>query len=317
MVVFPWSSRHRLCYSSSSLRSRLLSQLYNDVTRSFFLSPVPPHLRPRPRPRPLTSAYFASFLPPCLTSSLPSSTRPPPPLFLLRPSLGSHLTTPVFGHKSRTCPPRPANQSAKSTRLPLHVPCPAPPNRLFHWKRSRPLASHSPPRPLLLPYLLSPHVRMSAVPPTLHQDYSTVKHTYNTLRSDRFSANMKRESSPSLFSFSSRTQRCSDGNSKPLPIHHHPILSGTSSGYLLPSQVSVWALQGRGCFSHTCCLSLPGQRCLSYEFANCLRAWCTETYIPIQTIFSHLDTVHDSSRFGNDVTECLLHPRWLASATCH
>ena len=142
-----------------------------------------------------------------------------------------------------------------------------------------------------------------------------MKHTYNTRRSDRSSSYMKPESSPSLFSFSSRTQRCSDGNLKPLPIHPHPILS-RHLVRLSPS-FWVWALgptQGRGCFSRTCCLTLRGQTCL-YEFANSC-APDPRKLTSQFTNFSHLDTEsHDSSRFGNDVTECLLHPRRLASAT--
>jgi hypothetical protein len=103
----------------------------------------------------LTSASSEpSSLPPHLTSSTP---------FRLSFSSGqlSRLTpnNTRFGHKSRTSSPPPISQ-------PLHpltiTRASAPPNRLFHWKRSRPvghLPLPSPTSPALPPLSACPQVR--------------------------------------------------------------------------------------------------------------------------------------------------------------
>lgn len=150
-LVFPWPGEALLAL----LCSRLLS-LFHDVTRSFFSLPCPPHPRPRPHPHIEPHlAYLLIFLSrPCLTSSSTplrlsfSYGR----LFRLAPN------NTRFGHKSRTCPPHPP--ISLSTRTITRAS--APPNRLFHWKRSRPggLPLPSPTSPSRL---LSPQVPKSAV----------------------------------------------------------------------------------------------------------------------------------------------------------
>ena len=250
-VVFPWPGQALYCLAQS-LCSRLLSH-YFMTSLTLFSSSRPPialaliHPSPHPSPRsssPRPPRHLLSR--PRLTSSFPSST--------IRLSFSSGRLTPNntrFGHKSRTCPPQPP--ISLSTRLPLHVP-PLHPivcsirNGLDRW----PLASPTLLPPSLPPFSASLQVRCSPNAPPRR----TVKYTYNTHRSDRFSAHTKRESSPSLFSFSSRTHDCSDGNFKPLPIHHHPILSGTLSGYLLPSMylLGLGPTGLRPLLSHVLCL---------------------------------------------------------------
>jgi hypothetical protein len=199
-----------------------------------FPSPVPPsESSPSPSARPLSS-LSTTPAPPDITPSIHSSTHP---LFLLPATVSAHhhLTTPVL---------------AISLEPPLQPPinrCPCPPAYHYTCLLLHPIAcsigngldlwppTRSPTSPSLPSFLFSP-LRMSAVPPTLHQQvpHSENIHTMHIDLTDP-PVYMKRESSPSIFRFSSRTHRCSDGNLNPLPIHHHPILSGTSSGYLLPS----------------------------------------------------------------------------------
>ena len=155
-----------------------------------------PHISLSPSPRPPRRPF--SPAPPDIISfhrALPSASLSPPGHSRLTPN------NTRFGHKSRTCPP--TRQSAFVTRTITRAS--APPIACSIGNGLDRVASHSPARqtsPSLPPFSTSPQVRR---PPRSTGTYSTAKHAYNTHRSDRSSAYMKRESSPSLFSFSSRT----------------------------------------------------------------------------------------------------------------
>lgn len=184
LLVFPRTAQALLLAQVLGCSHYFMTSLaLFSLSRSLSSSPSPspsPSLRPHPHPyRPHLPSLTSHPPPPDIIQ------HSPPPLFLLRAIVpDTHLTTPKTGHKSRTCPPQPPI-SLSTTRLPLHVPS-APPNRLFHWKRSRPtccglpLSSPTSPPACLL--------HKSASPPSPRRStrtYSTVKHTYNTLRSNR------------------------------------------------------------------------------------------------------------------------------------
>jgi hypothetical protein len=217
LLVFP--ARFPLARGSACSPCVLGCSHYIMTSLALFSLSRPPHPSPSPSlsPSPRPPRHLHLSLPPRLTSS-PSTEHSPPPLFLLRATLGSHLTTPVLVISLE--PVHPSRQSA-FLPVPLHVPQLHPIACSIGNGLDR-VASHSPPRPRLL---LASFFHNSASPPSPRstRTYNTVEHTYNTRRFDRSSGYMKRESSLSLFSFSSRTHRCSDGNLKPLPIHHHPI----------------------------------------------------------------------------------------------
>lgn len=98
-----------------------------------------------------------------------------------------------------------------------------------------------------------------------------------------------------------------------------------TQSYPAPSPVISFLLglgsgpyKGRGCFSPTCCLTLRGQTCL-IKFANNPARLIYGNLHPNSTNFSHLDTrfllIPLASVEMTSLTECLLHPRRLASAT--
>jgi hypothetical protein len=161
-VVFPGRFPLLCCCSACVLGC---SHYFMTSLALFSLS-RPPH-SPSPSPSPSSSLSPSPRPPHHLLSrpldiipfhrALPSASLSPPGDSRLAPN------NTRFGHKSGTCPP----QSALDHRLPLHVPS-APPNRLFHWKRSRPVATPLPDLSFSLPpFSASPQVRR---PPTLHQN---------------------------------------------------------------------------------------------------------------------------------------------------